>query len=41
MKSIFDKYGDTSSDYGWEIDHIKPVARGGTDNLNNLQALYW
>ncbi len=26
---------------GWEIDHITPVARGGGDNLGNLQALQW
>ena len=26
---------------GWEIDHILPVERGGTDRLNNLQALQW
>ena len=24
---------------GWEIDHIKPVSKGGTDELDNLQAL--
>ena len=24
---------------GWEIDYIKPVSKGGTDDLNNLQAL--
>ena len=24
---------------GWEIDHIKPVAKGGTDDLENLQVL--
>ena len=35
------KYGDTSSQWGWEIDHIKPVARGGTDDLVNLQPLQW
>ena len=26
---------------GWEIDHKKPVARGGLDLLENLQALQW
>lgn len=27
--------------WGWEIDHIKPVARGGGDELDNLQPLRW
>lgn len=34
----FDKYGDRSSDYGWEIDHISP---GGSDTLSNLRPLQW
>ena len=27
------------SDMGWEVDHKKPLAKGGTDHRRNLQAL--
>ena len=33
-------YGKTS-DYGWEIDHIKPKSKDGCDSLINLQPLHW
>jgi hypothetical protein len=35
-------YGKTAQlGSGWEIDHVKPVARGGSDELYNLQPLQW
>ncbi len=35
-----DSYG-TTGEFGWEIDHIKPVSAGGTDHKTNLQPLHW
>ena len=35
------EYGNCKSDFGWEIDHQKPVAEKGTDNLYNLVPLQW
>ncbi|HTP81048.1 MAG TPA: HNH endonuclease signature motif containing protein [Bacteroidota bacterium] len=36
----WEEYG-TTTDHGWEIDHIRPVAKNGGDELSNLQALHW
>jgi hypothetical protein len=38
----YSEYGKTDDDgCGWVIDHIKPVAMHGTDELSNLQPLQW
>lgn len=35
-----DQYGK-QTEYGWEIDHLKPISLGGTDNILNLYPLQW
>jgi hypothetical protein len=33
-------YGCRSSEFGWEIDHISPLALGGGDHPANLRPLH-
>ena len=37
----YSDHGNTEAKYGWEIDHIKPLAMGGLDNIDNFQPLQW
>lgn len=34
-------YGDKESILGWEIDHIYPKSKGGTDDEKNLRPINW
>ena len=40
-KIHLNQYGNIKSQYGWEIDHIKPKAKCGRDKIKNLQPLHW
>ncbi len=35
-----DKYG-LEENLGWEIDHVYPSSKGGTDDLENLRPMHW
>jgi 5-methylcytosine-specific restriction endonuclease McrA len=35
-----DQYGKESA-YGWSIDHIVPISKGGKDDYENLRPMHW
>lgn len=34
------EYG-LQTEYGWDVDHILPISKNGTDHTSNLRALHW
>ncbi len=37
----YSEYGNSESTFGWQISHIRPLIKGGTNDLYNLHALHW
>lgn len=35
------QYGNTDSDFGWEIDHVYPRILGGATVIENLRPMQW
>ena len=33
--------GTEQLDFGWEIDHVKPLSKNGSNDIDNLVPLHW
>ena len=36
-----DDYGKRDKPYGWEIDHLKPLVKDGSYDMDNLYPVHW
>ena len=34
-------HGQPSSEFGWDVHHIRPKSQGGTDKFENLQIVHY
>lgn len=37
----YSEFCNKNSKFGWEIDYIYPLAKGGNDDIANLRAMQW
>ena len=37
----YSEFGNRSSEFGWEKDHVIALARGGPDTIDNMRPLHW
>lgn len=35
------EFGNRNSKFGWEIDHVYPLSRGGDNDIVNLRPMQW
>ncbi len=38
---IFRSHYGLETEYGWVMDHVRPLPRGGTEDISNLHPVHW